>query len=45
MARSAKLHAQLYQSWPELSARYRQALPELASPERWKQTFEGSDTE
>jgi galactofuranosylgalactofuranosylrhamnosyl-N-acetylglucosaminyl-diphospho-decaprenol beta-1,5/1,6-galactofuranosyltransferase len=46
MARSAKLHAQLYQSWPELSARYREALPELASPERWKQTFvAGSDTE
>jgi galactofuranosylgalactofuranosylrhamnosyl-N-acetylglucosaminyl-diphospho-decaprenol beta-1,5/1,6-galactofuranosyltransferase len=45
MARSARLHAQLYQSWPELSARYREALPDLASPERWKQTFEGSDTE
>jgi galactofuranosylgalactofuranosylrhamnosyl-N-acetylglucosaminyl-diphospho-decaprenol beta-1,5/1,6-galactofuranosyltransferase len=45
MARSARLHAQLYQSWPELSARYREALPELASPERWKQTFEGSEPE
>jgi galactofuranosylgalactofuranosylrhamnosyl-N-acetylglucosaminyl-diphospho-decaprenol beta-1,5/1,6-galactofuranosyltransferase len=45
MARSAKLHAQLYQSWPELAARYREALPDLASPERWKQTFEGSDHE
>jgi galactofuranosylgalactofuranosylrhamnosyl-N-acetylglucosaminyl-diphospho-decaprenol beta-1,5/1,6-galactofuranosyltransferase len=45
MARSANLHAQLYQSWPELAARYREALPDLASPERWKQTFEGSDHE
>ncbi|HET6561101.1 MAG TPA: glycosyltransferase [Marmoricola sp.] len=45
MARSARLHAQLYQSWPELAARYRQALPELASPERWKQTFEGPEAE
>ena len=41
VARSAKLHARLYQEWPELAARYREALPELSSPETWKQTFEG----
>ncbi len=41
MARSARLHARLYQEWPALAARYRDALPELTSPETWKQTFEG----
>jgi galactofuranosylgalactofuranosylrhamnosyl-N-acetylglucosaminyl-diphospho-decaprenol beta-1,5/1,6-galactofuranosyltransferase len=43
MARSARLHARLYQEWPKLAERYRQALPELTSPEVWKQTFEGLD--
>jgi galactofuranosylgalactofuranosylrhamnosyl-N-acetylglucosaminyl-diphospho-decaprenol beta-1,5/1,6-galactofuranosyltransferase len=41
MVRSAKLHTQLWRDWPELSRRYREALPELTSPEMWKRTFEG----
>jgi galactofuranosylgalactofuranosylrhamnosyl-N-acetylglucosaminyl-diphospho-decaprenol beta-1,5/1,6-galactofuranosyltransferase len=41
MAQSAKLHARLYQEWPALAARYKESLAELASPEVWKQTFEG----
>ena len=41
MARSVKLHSQLYRDWPRLVNRYKEALPELASPETWKQTFEG----
>jgi galactofuranosylgalactofuranosylrhamnosyl-N-acetylglucosaminyl-diphospho-decaprenol beta-1,5/1,6-galactofuranosyltransferase len=45
MARSAQLHARLYREWPSLAARYRESLPELASPETWKQTFEGLDDE
>jgi galactofuranosylgalactofuranosylrhamnosyl-N-acetylglucosaminyl-diphospho-decaprenol beta-1,5/1,6-galactofuranosyltransferase len=40
-ARSVALHAQLFQQWPQLAARYREALPELASPQTWKRTFEG----
>lgn len=40
-ARSARLHARLLQEWPELSKRYREALPELVSPEVWTQTFAG----
>ncbi len=40
-ARSMALHAQLYREWPRLAARYREALPELTSPETWKRTFEG----
>lgn len=43
LARSTKMHARLYREWDELAERYRQALPELASPERWKLTFEGID--
>jgi galactofuranosylgalactofuranosylrhamnosyl-N-acetylglucosaminyl-diphospho-decaprenol beta-1,5/1,6-galactofuranosyltransferase len=43
MARSAHLHARLYREWPTLAARYRESLPELTSPETWKQTFEGID--
>ena len=45
MARSAQLHARLYREWPRLAERYREALPELASPESWKQTFEGLEDE
>jgi galactofuranosylgalactofuranosylrhamnosyl-N-acetylglucosaminyl-diphospho-decaprenol beta-1,5/1,6-galactofuranosyltransferase len=41
MARSAQLHARLYREWSSLAERYREALPELTSPEVWKQTFEG----
>jgi galactofuranosylgalactofuranosylrhamnosyl-N-acetylglucosaminyl-diphospho-decaprenol beta-1,5/1,6-galactofuranosyltransferase len=41
MARSARLHARLYQEWPALAARYRESMGELTSPEAWKQTFEG----
>jgi galactofuranosylgalactofuranosylrhamnosyl-N-acetylglucosaminyl-diphospho-decaprenol beta-1,5/1,6-galactofuranosyltransferase len=41
MTRSAQLHARLYQEWPELARRYRDASPELTSPETWKLTFEG----
>jgi galactofuranosylgalactofuranosylrhamnosyl-N-acetylglucosaminyl-diphospho-decaprenol beta-1,5/1,6-galactofuranosyltransferase len=41
MAKSAQLHTRLYQEWPELARRYREASRDLASPETWKQTFEG----
>ena len=41
MARSAQVHARLYAEWPRLAARYQEALPQLASPQEWKQTFEG----
>jgi galactofuranosylgalactofuranosylrhamnosyl-N-acetylglucosaminyl-diphospho-decaprenol beta-1,5/1,6-galactofuranosyltransferase len=43
MVRSAQLHARLYREWASLAERYREALPELTSPEVWKQTFEGLD--
>jgi galactofuranosylgalactofuranosylrhamnosyl-N-acetylglucosaminyl-diphospho-decaprenol beta-1,5/1,6-galactofuranosyltransferase len=45
ITRSAALHARLYKEWPELAARYREALPTLTSPEAWKPTFEGASEE
>jgi galactofuranosylgalactofuranosylrhamnosyl-N-acetylglucosaminyl-diphospho-decaprenol beta-1,5/1,6-galactofuranosyltransferase len=42
LARSARLHAQLYRDWDELARRYRTALPDLVAPETWKATFEGN---
>ena len=43
MRRSSELHARLYREWPELSARYKDALAQLTSPEVWKGSFEGFD--
>jgi galactofuranosylgalactofuranosylrhamnosyl-N-acetylglucosaminyl-diphospho-decaprenol beta-1,5/1,6-galactofuranosyltransferase len=37
-----EIHQRLYREWPELSRRYREALPEITSPERWSKTFAAS---
>ncbi|MEW2004985.1 glycosyltransferase [Microbacterium sp. NPDC079208] len=37
---TVRLHAQLRRRWPELQRQYREALPELVSPESWQQVFE-----
>ena len=42
-AATSELHARLYREWPELSARYKDALAQLTSPEVWKASFEGFD--
>jgi galactofuranosylgalactofuranosylrhamnosyl-N-acetylglucosaminyl-diphospho-decaprenol beta-1,5/1,6-galactofuranosyltransferase len=42
MARSVKLHARLAKEWPTLAQTYKDALPELASPKTWAETFEDS---
>ena len=39
MRRTAELHEQLAREWPRLAAEYREALPEVTSPETWEQTF------
>jgi len=44
MARSVALHARLSKEWPQLSARYKASLEELASPDAWHKTFERSTT-
>lgn len=37
---SLRLHLQLRRRWPELQKQYRDALPELVSPQSWQQIFE-----
>jgi galactofuranosylgalactofuranosylrhamnosyl-N-acetylglucosaminyl-diphospho-decaprenol beta-1,5/1,6-galactofuranosyltransferase len=34
------IHQRLYREWPSLARRYRQALPDIVSPEQWAKTFE-----
>jgi galactofuranosylgalactofuranosylrhamnosyl-N-acetylglucosaminyl-diphospho-decaprenol beta-1,5/1,6-galactofuranosyltransferase len=37
---SFRLHAELRRRWPQLQKQYREALPELVSPQSWQQIFE-----
>lgn len=39
MKRTVAAHERLYKEWPDLSARYRDAAPELTSPETWARTL------
>jgi galactofuranosylgalactofuranosylrhamnosyl-N-acetylglucosaminyl-diphospho-decaprenol beta-1,5/1,6-galactofuranosyltransferase len=39
MKRSMTLHARLAAEWPQLVEQYKAALPDLASPEAWRETF------
>lgn len=42
LRRTLEIHERLYREWPTLSRTYREALPEVTSPETWGQTFEAS---
>jgi galactofuranosylgalactofuranosylrhamnosyl-N-acetylglucosaminyl-diphospho-decaprenol beta-1,5/1,6-galactofuranosyltransferase len=42
LTRSVTLHTQLAKEWPNLVKQYREALPELVSPQTWKATFDES---
>ncbi len=42
LARSVALHARLAKEWPQLAEQYKAALPDLASPKTWQETFESS---
>jgi galactofuranosylgalactofuranosylrhamnosyl-N-acetylglucosaminyl-diphospho-decaprenol beta-1,5/1,6-galactofuranosyltransferase len=42
LRRTLEIHQRLYREWPELSRRYREALPDLVSPEQWSKTFAGA---
>jgi galactofuranosylgalactofuranosylrhamnosyl-N-acetylglucosaminyl-diphospho-decaprenol beta-1,5/1,6-galactofuranosyltransferase len=42
MRRTIDIHQRLYREWPELSRRYRAALPQVVSEEQWHKTFEAS---
>lgn len=39
LAEGMRLHARLFREWDELAAQYRQALPDLVSPQAWARTF------
>jgi len=43
MQRSVALHARLAKEWPRLAEEYRDALPDLVSPDSWAATFEQSN--
>ncbi len=45
LRRTVEIHQRLYREWPELSARYRQALGEITSPEAWATTFAAATAE
>jgi galactofuranosylgalactofuranosylrhamnosyl-N-acetylglucosaminyl-diphospho-decaprenol beta-1,5/1,6-galactofuranosyltransferase len=42
LQRNARLHARLMRDWAKLRRAYRTALPEITSPERWRETFEAA---
>jgi galactofuranosylgalactofuranosylrhamnosyl-N-acetylglucosaminyl-diphospho-decaprenol beta-1,5/1,6-galactofuranosyltransferase len=39
LRRTVEVHQRLYREWPALAARYREALPDIVSPEQWGKTF------
>jgi galactofuranosylgalactofuranosylrhamnosyl-N-acetylglucosaminyl-diphospho-decaprenol beta-1,5/1,6-galactofuranosyltransferase len=43
MRRSLSLHARLLKEWPRLRKLYTAEAGQFTSPERWRETFEGSD--
>ena len=42
LRRTVEIHQRLHREWPGLARRYRQALPDIVSPEQWAKTFESS---
>jgi galactofuranosylgalactofuranosylrhamnosyl-N-acetylglucosaminyl-diphospho-decaprenol beta-1,5/1,6-galactofuranosyltransferase len=43
--RSAVLHARLAREWDALAAEYKQAVPDISSPDAWAKTFAQSEAE
>jgi galactofuranosylgalactofuranosylrhamnosyl-N-acetylglucosaminyl-diphospho-decaprenol beta-1,5/1,6-galactofuranosyltransferase len=42
LRRTVEIHQRLYREWPTLARHYRQALPDIVSPEQWAKTFASS---
>jgi galactofuranosylgalactofuranosylrhamnosyl-N-acetylglucosaminyl-diphospho-decaprenol beta-1,5/1,6-galactofuranosyltransferase len=42
LRRTVEVHQRLHREWPALARRYREALPDLVSPEQWAATFDGT---
>ena len=45
LARTIDIHQRLHREWPQLAKRYREALPDITSPEAWHKTFEATAPE
>ena len=45
LRRTIEIHQRLYREWPQLARTYREALPDITSPERWSKTFQASITD
>ena len=45
LRRSVAIHVRLYKEWPRLAEEYQRALPELASADTWRKTFDNSMSE
>jgi galactofuranosylgalactofuranosylrhamnosyl-N-acetylglucosaminyl-diphospho-decaprenol beta-1,5/1,6-galactofuranosyltransferase len=39
LARTVAVHERFAREWPRLARAYREALPEIASPQAWERTF------
>lgn len=39
LKRTVEIHRRFHREWPELAQRYRDALPQITSPEAWERTF------
>jgi galactofuranosylgalactofuranosylrhamnosyl-N-acetylglucosaminyl-diphospho-decaprenol beta-1,5/1,6-galactofuranosyltransferase len=42
LKRTVEIHQRLHREWPVLARQYRDALPDLVSPEQWTKTFAAS---
>ena len=42
LARTVAVHERFQREWPRLAKEYRAALPDVASPQAWKATFEAA---
>jgi galactofuranosylgalactofuranosylrhamnosyl-N-acetylglucosaminyl-diphospho-decaprenol beta-1,5/1,6-galactofuranosyltransferase len=45
LRRTVEIHQRLHREWPALARQYRQALPDITSPEQWQKTFDSSTAE
>jgi galactofuranosylgalactofuranosylrhamnosyl-N-acetylglucosaminyl-diphospho-decaprenol beta-1,5/1,6-galactofuranosyltransferase len=39
LRRTVEIHQRLHREWPALAERYREALPDIVSPQQWAKTF------
>ncbi len=39
LKRTVEIHQRLHKEWPRLAREYRQALPDITSPDQWAKTF------